>query len=66
MKWTMCRLLLGAKKMTRYENFWIKMKMAKQKWNPVAKNLHKFHKPKRIEDKRYKNKSNEWRKKYEK
>jgi hypothetical protein len=30
------------------------MKMAKQKWNPVAKNLHKFHKPKRIEDKRYK------------
>jgi hypothetical protein len=42
------------------------MKMAKQKWNPVAKNLHKFHKPKRIEDKRYKNKSNEWRKKYEK
>jgi hypothetical protein len=22
--------------------------------NPVAKNLHKFHKPKRIEDKRYK------------
>ena len=30
------------------------MKMDKQKWNPVAKNLHKFHKPKRIEDKRYK------------
>jgi hypothetical protein len=29
------------------------MKMAKRKWNPVAKNLHKFHKPKRIEDKRY-------------
>jgi hypothetical protein len=30
------------------------MKMAKQKWNPVAKNLNRFHKPKRIEDKRYK------------
>jgi hypothetical protein len=40
------------------------MKMAKQKWNPVAKNLHKFHKPKRIEDKRYKEtNTNEWRKK---
>jgi hypothetical protein len=32
------------------------MKMAKQKWNPVAKNLHKLNKfkPKRIADKRYK------------
>ena len=30
------------------------MKMDKRKWNPVAKNLHKFYKPKRMEDKRYK------------
>ena len=32
----------------------IKMKMVKRKCNPVAKNLYKFHKPKRMEDKRYK------------
>ena len=30
------------------------MKVDKRKWNPVAKNLYKFNKPKRMEDKRYK------------
>ena len=32
----------------------MKMKKEERKCNPVAKNLPKFHKPKRIEDKRYK------------
>ena len=32
----------------------MKMKKEKQKCNPIAKHLYKFNKPKRIEDKRYK------------
>ena len=32
----------------------MKMKKEKRKCNPVAKHLNDYHRPKRIEDKRYK------------